>query len=224
VFDLEHHPLVRLVRHVERFRDHAVEPGAFELVEPPLGDVAVGRGRRHVDRRPRLRERVLEETTPRREGLLHQVPVVERQEVEGHEVRGRLLGQEPHAAVGRMDPLLERLELEPFPGLIRHHDLAVDDGSFGQVRLDRFDHLGEVAGHRSLVPAPDLDLVAVAEHDRAEPVPLRLEREIAPRDLGDRLREHRLDGRHHGQAHAGTIARSLSGARRGAPLGNARGP
>ena len=44
-------------------------------------------------------------------------------------------------------------------------------GSCGQQRLDQ---LGEVAGERPLVAAGQLDLVAVAEHDAAEAVPLRL--------------------------------------------------
>src|SRR6185436_2060445 len=42
---------------------------------------------------------------------------------------------------------------------------------------------------------------AVAEDDRAEPVPLGLVGERALRDLLDRLREHRGDGRHDGQTH-----------------------
>ena len=47
------------------------------------------------------------------------------------------------------------------------------DAALRQVGLDRLDHLGEVAGHRLLVARADLDLVAVAEDDRAEAVPLR---------------------------------------------------
>src|ERR671919_1575362 len=100
-----------------------------------------------------------------------------------------------------MDPLLERLELEPLSRRVGHDDLAVDDDPVGQVRLDRLDQLREIPGHRPLVAAADLDLLTVAENDRAEPVPLRLEREVALRDLGDRLCEHRLDRRHHGQTH-----------------------
>ena len=52
--------------------------------------------------------------------------------------------------------------------------LALPIGALGEARPHRFDDLGEVAGHRPLLAAADLDLVAVAEDDRAEPVPLGL--------------------------------------------------
>ena len=55
-------------------------------------------------------------------------------------------------------------------------DLAVEDAALGQLGLHRLDELGEVAGHRPLVAAAELDLVAVAEDDAAEAVPLRLVR------------------------------------------------
>ena len=45
MLDLEHHPLVRLIGPRQRFGDHAVEAGALELVEPPLGGRQVGGGR-----------------------------------------------------------------------------------------------------------------------------------------------------------------------------------
>jgi hypothetical protein len=49
VFDLEHDALVRLVAAVERLRDDAIEPGALELGEPPLGEVEVVAGVRCTD-------------------------------------------------------------------------------------------------------------------------------------------------------------------------------
>src|SRR5439155_4800339 len=60
---------------------------------------------------------------------------------------------------------------------------------------------GKVAGHWPLVAAADLHLVAVAEDDRTEAVPLRLVRG-AGRDGLHRLRQHRRDGRHDRQFHA----------------------
>ena len=66
------------------------------------------------------------------------------------------------------------------------HDLAVDDRARREVAPDRLDDLGEVARHRPLLAAADLDLVAVAEHDRAEAVPLGLV-ELARRDRGTGL-------------------------------------
>ena len=60
--------------------------------------------------------------------------------------------------------------------------------------------LGEVAAQRLQVAALDVDLVAVAEHQRAKAVPLRLvQPAVALGDLGRQLREHRLDGRRDGQ-------------------------
>ena len=56
-----------------------------------------------------------------------------------------------HPTGGGVDALLQHLELEPFAD--HDHDLAVDDAAFGQVGFDGFDDLGEVAGHRFLVPA-----------------------------------------------------------------------
>jgi hypothetical protein len=206
VLDLEHHPLVRLVRQVERLGDDAVESGALELVEPPQGDVAVGRGRRDVHGRTGVRQRLLERPAPVGERLCQQRPVAEREQVERHEMRRRLFREEPNAAVGGVDALLERLELEPFARGVWHDELAVHDAALGQVGLDRLDDLREIAGHRPRVPAADLDLVAISEHDRAEPVPLGLEREMVRRNLRDGLGEHRQDGRHDGQAHAGTIS------------------
>ena len=74
-----------------------------------------------------------------------------------------------------MDALQERLEVEA----VRRgdDDLAVDDAPCGQLRADRVEELGEVAGEGALVAAAQLDLVAVAEDDAAEAVPFGLEDE-----------------------------------------------
>ena len=85
---------------------------------------------------------------------------------------GRLLGEHPHPRVGRVDALLQRLEIQAVVG--GDDDLAVDHAAFGQLGRDRRDQLGKVAGHRPLVAAADLDLVAVAEDDGPESVPFRL--------------------------------------------------
>ena len=107
-----------------------------------------------------------------------------------------------------MDPLLQRLELQP--AVDRHHDLAVDHAALRQLGLERLDQLGEVARHRLLVAAADLDLVAVPEDDRAEAVPLGLVRRTV-RDLGHGLGQHRRDGWHDGQLHAATSCRPQTG-------------
>ena len=134
---------------------------------------------------------------------------------------GRLRGEQRDAARGRVDALLQRPEVQA--AVAGDHDLAVDHGARREVAPDGLHHLGEVAGHRPLLAAADLDLVAVAEHDRAEAVPLGLV-ELAGRDRGRGLGQHRRDGRHHGELHV----RGLAGrrvdhgpmlARRGSPAG-----
>ena len=74
----------------------------------------------------------------------------------------------------------------------------------GSAARSGVEHLREVAGQGPVVAAAELDLVAVAEHDAAEAVPLRLvEQPGVARHLVDRLGQHGPDGRHHGQAHPG---------------------
>ncbi len=153
---------------------------------------------------------LVEEPPSLAEGLAAEVPVVEGQQVEGHEVRGRRLGQHRHAGLGRVDALAEQIEVETLgPG---HDQLAVDDAAVGKVCPQRCRHLGEVPGERLLVAAPELDLVAVAEHDAAKSVPLRLEHEgavVAVWQGMDGLGQHRLHGWHHGQIHTAARYRCL---------------
>ena len=64
----------------------------------------------------------------------------------------------------------------------------------GQLREQRLAQLGEVPQQRLAVAALQIEVVAVAEHDAAEAVPLRLVRHRARRrQLARELREHRLD-------------------------------
>ena len=111
-------------------------------------------------------------------------------------------GEHRHAGRGRVDALLERLEVEPVGG--GDDDLAVDHAPLGQLGAQRLDQLREVPGHRPLVAAADLDLVPVAEDQAPEAVPLRLVGR-ARRDRRHGLGEHRCDGRHDGQVHAVSI-------------------
>ena len=107
--------------------------------------------------------------------------------------------------LGRVDALLQDLELQA----VRRSATKSSPSSTirsGSCSLIGGDDLGEVAGQRLGVAAGQLDLVAVAEDEAAEAVPLGLEGLSRPclpgRDPLDRLGEHRLDGRHHGQVHA----------------------
>src|SRR6476661_7818124 len=90
-----------------------------------------------------------------------------------------------------MDALQERVEVEAeVTG--GDDDLAVDDATLGQGGAQRVEQLGEVAGERALVAAGQLEVVAVAEHDATEAVPLRLvQPTLALGDLVGQLGEHR---------------------------------
>src|ERR1022692_228656 len=136
-----------------------------------------------------------------RERLAGVVGVPERQQVE-RDKRGRgLLGKQPDPAVGRMNPLQQRLEVQLAAVGVRYDDLAVDHAALGQTRQRGADHLGEVAGHRPLIAAADLYLGAVAEDDRPEAIPFRLIAHRPARNRADRLRQHRRDRGHDRKMH-----------------------
>src|SRR6266542_1896873 len=103
------------------------------------------------------------------ERTLHQGVVAKGEQVEGDERGRRLAGQQVHPRGGRVDALLQRLEVEPLA--LAHHHLAVDHAARRELGARRLDDLWEVAGHRALVAAAQLDLVAVTEDDGAEAVP-----------------------------------------------------
>jgi hypothetical protein len=103
-----------------------------------------------------------------------------------------------------VDALQQRLEVEVV--VRRDHDLAVDDTALGQVRLQRRDHLREIAGEWLLAPAGELDLVTVAEGDGAEPVELGFVEVVTLRDGLDGLGEHGAQGWVQRQVHAGHLA------------------
>ena len=81
----------------------------------------------------------------------------------------------------------------------RDHELAVEHDLIGKLREERLPQLREVAQERLLVAALEVELVAVAEHDAAEAVPLRLVREVGRAGhvtgkLGQHGFERRIDG------------------------------
>jgi hypothetical protein len=201
VLDLEHNALVRLITAIDRLGDNAVKAGSLELAEPSGRDFAVPGGRGQVDRRRRLRHRLLEHGAAALEWKLSAVLIAECEQVEGYERRGGLAGQQPDPARGGMDPLQQGLEVQPPAIGAGYDDLAVDNGPGRQAFQYRGDQLGKVPGHRTLVAAADLDLIAVAEDDRPEAIPFRLIAQLALRDLLHGLGEHRGNGRHHGQVH-----------------------
>jgi hypothetical protein len=105
-----------------------------------------------------------------------------------------------------VDAHLERLEVEAVRA--GDHELAVEHAARRQLRAERLAQLGEVAVERLLVAALEQQLVAVAEHEHAEAVPLRLE--DPARAVGQRvdaLGEHRQDRRVDGELHARILSR-----------------
>ena len=125
---------------------------------------------------------------------LPQILAADREQVEGDEGGRRFPGELRHARRRRMQPQLERVEVESMIG--GDDDLAVDHASLRQSVQQRVVQLGKVPIERPQIAALDVDVRFAAEHDRAEAVPLRLVQEIA--GLGKRLgelREHRLDRR-----------------------------
>ncbi len=109
-----------------------------------------------------------------------------------------------------MNALLQRLEIEPI--LADQHHLAIEHALVGQLREQGRFELGEVPIHRLPIAALQEDLAAVAEHQGAKAVPLRLEDPaVARRQRVGSLGEHRVDGRRHGELHGGRILRGLFG-------------
>ena len=114
--------------------------------------------------------------------------------------------QRIHPAKSRVDLLAEHVEVELRNGarvVADHHQLAVDHDARRQLGLGLLDDLGKVPGHRLAAAAGQLDLVAVAEHDAAEAVPLRLVEHVGPlgRQLTRELRKHRFERGCHRQRH-----------------------
>jgi hypothetical protein len=126
-------------------------------------------------------------------------------EVEGDQAGRGLGGQQGDPAGGGVDAQQQRVPVQPPVGRVGDHDLGVDHAAGGQVGLDGGDQLREVAGQRLLLAAPELHLLAVAEHDGAEPVPLGLEAPGPVGQVGDRLGQHRRHRRHHRKIHAPSI-------------------
>ena len=79
-------------------------------------------------------------------------------------------------------------------------DLAVEHAALGKRRLERGGELREVAIERLQVARLDVDLVAVAEDEGAEAVPLRFEQPaVVGWQVVGGLGEHRLEGRFEGK-------------------------
>src|SRR5690349_11550880 len=115
---------------------------------------------------------------------------------------------------------LQRVEVET--ARRRDHQLAVEHDLGRQLLEHRLEQLGEVTHQRLLVPALEVEVVAVTEQHATEAVPLRLEQEIRRRrHVAGQLREHRLERRSNGQRHAPKLAEESRRATRRSRLSEA---
>ena len=198
------------VRRAQRLGDHPVEPGPLELVEPLLG-LAPGRWssrvRKHGPLEPAerlLRARRAARRTAGRRTPCRRARAGRRRRTRPESSRracrcgswpGGCAPAAPRTRAGR------RRRRRAVPRRSRRR-ARMRSGSCSCIAVD---DLGEVAGQRLGVAAGQLDLVAVLEHQAAEPVPLRLEAQAVVlrrvRDPLHALGQHRPHRRHHGKVH-----------------------
>jgi hypothetical protein len=155
-----------------------------------------------MDRRLHPAEGILEGGAAAGERLTHVADRVQGEQVEGDQPGRGLGGQEPDPAGRGVDAQQQGVEVEPPARWVGDHDLGVDHTAGRELAAGRLNDLGEVAGHGPLLAAAQLDLVAVAEHDGAEPVPFGLEAPGPVGQRGDRPGQHRGHRRHHRKIHA----------------------
>jgi len=128
--------------------------------------------------------------------LVPQVPAVEGQKIKSDERRGRLAGELRDARRGGMQAQLQGVEVEAARG--GDDDLAVEHAGLREALEQRVVQLREVAVEGAQVAALEEDICTVAEHDRAESVPLGLvEPARAGREAVGEPGEHGLDRRFH---------------------------
>lgn len=96
VLDLQHGALAGLVDIVERFGDHAIQSRALESAEPVRGCVGVGGGARHVQRIGSRGEQCEQALPTFAEGQRGEILIAVAQQIEGHDHRRGLLGQQRH--------------------------------------------------------------------------------------------------------------------------------
>ena len=103
----------------------------------------------------------------------------------------------------------EREEVEVECAVVGDDDLAVEDAALGELGAERVEEVGEVAIEWLGVAALEVDVVAVAEDESAEAVPLGLEAPVAGGGDGvDALGEHGEERRREGERHG---VRTLAG-------------
>jgi len=119
VLDLQHGALVRLVGVVETLGDDTVETRALELREPASGGRGIVARAGQVHRRLDARKEVLELGATAGERSIAQIAVAARQQVEGDEQGGRLVGELRDPGGGGVDALAQSF---PVPAVARPED------------------------------------------------------------------------------------------------------
>ena len=173
-------------------------PAPSKPPKPVLRLRGAGGDRRHVQRRAGHGEQALQQSAALAERGRGQVAVAEAEQVPRHQRRRRVLRQHRHPRRGRVNACLQGLELQS--ARARDDQLAVDHAAFRQLFKQRRGEFRKVAVHRLQVAALQQQVVTVAEHEGAEPVPLRFEQPaVAARDAVHPLGEHGPHRRRHRQ-------------------------
>ena len=222
VLHLHHRALARLVRRALVLGHHAVEPGALEAVEPLGRDRALAAAGREVDAAAGARQRSLQPLPAL--GLRHATrrssPSSASRSNATNDAGISAASFFTRDAAGAAASAERRSRARAAPAITISPSTTQRSG---RLACKNGLELGEVAVERLQVAALDVQPVVVAEHDRAEAVPLRLEQPaVARRQLGRELREHRLDRRRDREARALRPSAHAGAARRDAALG--RGP
>ena len=135
------------------------------------------------------------------------VAAVGGEQIERDELRRRLLRELGDARRGRMQPELQRVEVEA--ARRRDHDLAVEHAAGRQRVEKRGVQLGKVAIERLEIAALDEHVGAAAKDDRAKSVPLRLVQERPALPAAPR-RASRASARRAARSRSLTLSRSTS--------------
>ena len=198
VLHFDHGALPGEIRAGGGLGDDAIEPGAFEAVEPIDGGRPIASHRRQMNRRRNAREEVFQNCAPFGLRLAHHIAAVCGENVESDERRRHFLREFLHSGRRRMQSKLQRIEFETVRS--RHHDLSVEDTAFRQPFEKQLMQLGEIAIQWTQIAALNEDVLIASIDDGAKAVPFRLEEILAgDRQIAGELGEHRLDRRSNGK-------------------------
>ena len=148
---LDQHALARLIRNLRRLRNHAIQAGALEVLEPLRGDTAISRHRRDVNGRLNVAETLLEQSSALVLCRGHHAAAIDREHVERDERCRRFLRQLGNTRCRRMQPHLQRVEIQS--GRRRDDDLTVDHTADRQLVQQQIVQLRKISIERPQVAA-----------------------------------------------------------------------